>query len=288
MFVSIRQSAEERRFISEEFQRLKAAGILERAQSPFNAPVFAVSKDPASPLLQKRYRAVFNFKPVNALFPKKPTAFPDIPSILEHCAASEWLGTADITAAFHQVPVHPEDRAFLAVTDPLSGERLRFTAWPFGFTWSPFAMEQFGRPLVEGIRGASIYMDDITTGADSLDALEDQWRTILGRCRRRGIKLNPKKTHLFRRRLHVLGHEVEAGRGYTVLPSRAKDILELNEPRNIKELERLVGVLSYVAVCIPDFARRVAPLRMLLTFARDVDLHSSRKGGRRPSSKLFP
>lgn len=56
-------------------------------------------------------------------------------------------------------------------------------------------------------------MDDITTGADSLDEMESQWREILSRCRERGVKLNPDKTFLFRSQLDVLGHSVVAGEG---------------------------------------------------------------------------
>lgn len=145
-----------------------------------------------------------------------PTGFPRIPDILEELCRGEWVAACDITSAFHQVAVHPDDRKFLAVTDPVTREKYQFTVWPFGFAWSPYAMQVFGRPIVEGITGAHLYMDDISTGAATLDEMEEQWRAILLRCRQRGIKLNPKKTVLFRRALDLLGHRVEAGKGYTV------------------------------------------------------------------------
>lgn len=139
---------------------------------------------------------------------------------------------------------------------------------------------------MKGIAGASIYMDDIQTGAPSLEAMEDQWREILTRCRSRGTKLNPDKTFLFRRSLDLLGHRVEAGRGYTVIPSRAKDILDMSEPTDVEELQKIIGIFSYVAETIPNFAHRVAPLRALLVRCTRADL--GRKGGRRPSKAFFP
>lgn len=166
--------------------------------SKLNAPVFCVDKEVDSPDTDRRYRAVFNFKPVNTLFPRMPTAFPRVTDILECLSRKKWLAACDITAAFHQVAVHPDDRKFLVVTDPLTREKLQFAAWPFGFAWSPYAMQMFGDPLVKGVDGVHLYMDDISSGADTLDEMESQWREILTRCRARGVKLNPKKTVLFR------------------------------------------------------------------------------------------
>lgn len=54
------------------------------------------------------------------------------------------------------------------------------------------------------------------------------------------------------------------------------------------ELEKIVGVFSYVAECIPRFALRVSPLRNLLTQARWLDGLDRRRGGPRPSNALFP
>lgn len=65
MHAVISQSEEERQFISRHFRKLIRAGLLEPSQSVFNAPVFCVEKDRASPNPDKWYRAVFNFKPIN-------------------------------------------------------------------------------------------------------------------------------------------------------------------------------------------------------------------------------
>lgn len=177
------------------------------------------------------------------------------------------------------------------VTDPRDGSKWCFVSWPFGFGWSPYAMQRFGEPLVQGVKGGRIYMDDLMTGADSLDEMEAQWRTILERCRQRGVFLNPDKTFLFRKVLNVLGHRVEAGKGYAVLPSRAKEIVSMPAPTNVKELQSVIGVFTYVAGSIPRFGHRIAPLRALLTRCLDDDHQHGkhcRRGGPRPSTQRFP
>lgn len=180
MNARVPQSREQEAFIAAEFDTLIAKGLLVPEQSsPYNAPSFCVEKDPTHPDPKKHWRMVLNFRPVNRLFPPMPTYFPRVPDILRRLSGAQWLAAADLTAGFHQIAVHPDDQHYLVVTDPRDRNRkYRFTVWPFGFAWSPFAMQRFGEPLVAGVPGASIYMDDIQVGAATLDEMEQQWRTI--------------------------------------------------------------------------------------------------------------
>lgn len=87
-------------------------------------------------------------------------------------------------------------------------------------------------------------MDDIFSGAATLEEAVEQWRTVLGRCRARGVKMARSKLFLFRSTLEILGHLIQAGVGYSVLPDRAQEILSLEQPSNVTELERIVGIFS--------------------------------------------
>lgn len=66
--------------------------------------------------------------------------------------------------------------------------------------------------------------------------------------------------------------------------------MNLKEPENVDELERICGIFSYVAESIHCFADRIIPLRSLLTLARQMDegRRKARRGGKRPSMELFP
>lgn len=105
-------------------------------------------------------------------------------------------------------------------------------------------MQKFGEPLVSGVDGVGIYVDDIFSGARSLEGAVAQWREVLSRCRTRSVYLAKDKLRLFRNRLEILGHLVLAGVGWSVLPDRAQDILRIQDPSNVQELERVVGIFS--------------------------------------------
>lgn len=148
MHARVPQSREQDEFRIKEIDDLLNRGILrEDSTSPYNAPSFCVEKDPTSPDLSRRWRMVLNFRAVNRLFPPMPTFFEKVPDILRRLSSSEWLGAADLTAGFHQIAVHPEDQQYLVISDPRDRMRkYRFTAWPFGFSWAPYAMQTFGEP----------------------------------------------------------------------------------------------------------------------------------------------
>lgn len=189
----------------------------------------------------------------------------------------------------------------MAFTLP-DGDRWEWLVWPFGFVNSPYAMEKMVQPLVRDIPGAVSYVDDITIftpestedgelPVDSyqrdLDAHIESVREFLRRCRKYDVFLSASKAQILEPVVDVLGSRVEVGKAIYVLPSRAEELANAPVPYNVKTLERAVGALTYVAPSIIHFAQRIAPLRELLRQARALD-RRSRKGGRRPSSILFP
>lgn len=146
-------------------------------------------------------------------------------------------------------------------------------------------MQRFVDSMVADL-DADAYMDDLSAGANSVEEFTRIWRTIFERFRAKKAYLSPSKTKLFRTSLEILGHRVEAQRGYSVLPSRAQEILSLKEPSNVVELQSVIGIFSYVAEVIPRFAHRALPLRALLN--RCIEVDKGRRGGARPSNLCFP
>lgn len=62
------------------------------------------------------------------------------------------MSAVDILSAFHQVKVHDDDKKYLTFLH-VDGRRMTWNAWPFGFTYSPKAMETMVAGVVEGLEG---------------------------------------------------------------------------------------------------------------------------------------
>lgn len=87
--------------------------------------------------------------------------------------------------------------------------------------------------------------------------------------------------------MRFLGHAVHVGVGITISDDTASAIQSMPPPADRKALESVIGSFGWVGTTIPYFAERVAPLRALLDKAKVLD-HKHKRGGRRPSSVLFP
>lgn len=224
---------------------------------------------------------------------------PAIQDVLQFLAAAKVGSAIDILSAFHQVRLDPADADLLAFTHPVTKKRMTWTAWPFGFSFSPAAMERMVSPLVSGMESnCKAYVDDISlaTGHASdglpvtLEDVDEHFEILerfLSKCKENGVFLSRKKAQLFRHDLDVLGSKVLVGKEIRIDPGRVQDLINMPPPANLKELEKSMGSLAFIGSSIKRFAEITTPLRKIITLGRRLD-KTKLRGGKRPSNSLFP
>lgn len=296
MFRRIRMTLPEVEFLDRYFEPLRRLGLVRPSTSDFNAPLFCVPKDPLHENPDKHFRPVCDQRIVNDLFPKIATTYLPTSEILQRIARARFASAFDLLAGFHQVNAPEELREFLAFTMP-DGSRWEWTVWPFGFTASPAALQRMLSEVIQGLEGVTDYVDDfaVTSGDASSAApfnvaLAEHERTVrafLDRCRDHQIFLSKSKAQLIVPTVTFLGHDVHVGTGITISADTSSAIRNMPPPSDRKALESVIGSLGWVGTTIPYFAERVAPLRALLDKAKRLD-QNHKRGGRRPSSELFP
>lgn len=74
--------------------------------------------------------------------------------------------------------------------------------------------------------------------------------------------LNPKKLFLAKNSVNYLGHTISQGK-VSIMPDRINKVLQFKSPKNLKELLKFTGLLSFYAKFIPNYARIVKPLNRL-------------------------
>lgn len=83
------------------------------------------------------------------------------------------------------------------------------------------------------------------------------------RLKNAGFTLNNKKCEYEQQRIKFLGH-IFTPNGYEANPEKIEAIFRLNRPTNIKELQRLLGMVTYLNKFIPHLSNITEPLRILL------------------------
>jgi len=78
-----------------------------------------------------------------------------------------------------------------------------------------------------------IYIDDITVYSNSDDEHIGHLQKVFKKCRKFGISLNPKKSHLAMKEGKLLGHIISKY-GIKIDPKRVEAIQKISLPRNKK------------------------------------------------------
>ena len=86
-------------------------------------------------------------------------------------------------------------------------------------------------------------------------------RQLFDRCRERN--LNREKCHFRGSEVHYVGHVLSAD-GVKPDPQKVEAIIAMPTPVNREDLQRFLGVVTYLPKFIPNMSQKSAPLRQLL------------------------
>ena len=107
--------------------------------------------------------------------------------------------------------------------------------------------------------GTFAYLDDITVCGKTREEHDKNLKQFLKAASDCNLTLNENKCVFATRKLNLLGYYISDG----VMrpdPERVKPIINLPNPTNKKELQRVIGMFSYYAQWLPQFSEKVRPL----------------------------
>ena len=164
----------------------------------------------------------------------------------------------DLKNAHHQIPLHPNDKKLTAFE--ANGKLLQFKI-AFGLTNAVGAFQRRETQIIkeDGLVGIYSYLDDVTVAGSTLEELRDRSMKFESALKKRKMTLNEDKTVREVKKITVLGYEIENGR---ISPDkdRLQPLLELAEPKTLKELKQVRGLFAYYAKWIANFSTKIRPL----------------------------
>ena len=152
--------------------------------------------------------------------------------------------------------------------------RYRWLRLPFGLAVSSEIFQKRLNTALEGLKGVVCVADDILvygSGNTDEEANTDHDRNVCGlleRCRKQGIKLNACKTDSRKSEISFLGHKISKN-GLKPDPDKVASIVNMKPPQNVVEIQRLAGMVNYLARFLPRLSDVMEPIRKLAN--KDVE-----------------
>ena len=152
--------------------------------------------------------------------------------------------------------------------------RYRWLRLPFGLAVSSEIFQKRLIVALEGLDGVVCVADDILVygvGDNEQQATldhDEKLRKLMTRCSERGIRLNNEKTEMRKNEIRFLGHRISKD-GLKPDPDKVKAIVNMKPPSDVTEIQRLAGMVNYLAKFLRGLSDAMKPIRYLTN--KDVE-----------------
>ena len=155
-----------------------------------------------------------------------------------------------------------EPSSFLCTFNSPYG-RYRFLRMPFGLSSAPGVFKKRNEEIFGDIPGVEIIFDDIIIAGTNVHDHDEILKKVLQRAKDKGVRFNKNKLKLRIPEGKYVGNIVSA-EGNKPDPDKVKAITEMPNPESKQDLQRLLGMVNYLAKFIPNMSEVTSNLRVLL------------------------
>ena len=266
---SRKYSFTDRKFIDAEIKQLLKEGIIEPSTSPWRAQLVI-----SQPLNHKKRMCVDYAQTINRFTYLDAYPLPKIEDHVNELSKYRVFSTLDLSSAYHQIDLLPEDRPYTAFEANGITERglFQFTRIPYGVTNGVPVFQRKMDNFIEeyGLKDTKAFMDNIDVAGMDDKEHDFNLKKLYEAGEKAGLTFNLSKSVIKVPVLPSLGYVVSHG-SIRPDPERFRPLLELPVPANDKARQRAVGFFAYYSKFIPSYSEKVKPLTQAHSFPLGTD-----------------
>ena len=199
---------EDKAIIDKEMKRLCYMGILKEGFLDYSSPVMLISRK-----LTKDKRVVTDFRHLNVRIAKNNLAYPlvrDTFSVLGN-SRCEVLSVLDLKDAFHSLRLLENSKRYCGILPYFGSSSYLYQRMPMALNISPSIWQSYINSILncpQSKKYCEAIMDDLILFTPSREAHMNKLEDLLKVLLKNGLKISPKKCHLFRTSLQYMGNEI--------------------------------------------------------------------------------
>ena len=258
------------RWVQEEIETLKRAGVITKSMSPWASPIVMVLKK-SQPGEPPKKRLCINFRKINDLQQKAITEgkskgclslipLPKIDEMHVKLKGAKFFSTIDLRSGYYHIALGKDSRAKTAFVTPFG--KYKFLQVPFGLAQAPAFFQHLMNKVLDNCSFAMTYLDDIIIFSNSEEEHLAHIKEIFRRLEAADLKMKRSKCDFFKKHIHYLGHLISAD-GIRPLKDKLDTIRDMPAPSSSKEVKQFLSLAGYYRKFVPCFSDLSRPLARL-------------------------
>ncbi|MFM8622678.1 MAG: pol polyprotein, partial [Holophagaceae bacterium] len=239
-----------------EVDRLVKLGVLEVCtDSEWGAPSFIIPKK------NHTVRFLSDFRKLNSMLKRKPFPIPKIQDMLQKLERFTYGTALDLNMGYYTIRLNPDAQRLCTIVLPWG--KYKYLRLPMGVSGAPDIFQAKMSQLMAGLEFVRVYLDDclIVNKKDFTDHI-NKVEQALQRISDAGLRINANKSYFGRNAIEYLGYWVTR-EGIQPLPSKVEAMLNMEEPKNRRELRAFIGLVNYYRDMWRRRSHVLAPLTAL-------------------------
>ena len=168
----------------------------------------------------------------------------------------------DADKGFYQIKLTERSSKYTTFNTPFG--RYCYLRMPMGIASAPEIWQRAMNTVFGDMVGVECVMDDILVWGATKEEHDERLINVLDRARAENLTLNRSKCRITLREVDYIGHIISE-QGLKASPTKIQDVQRMPEPQNKGDVQRFLGIVTYMSKFIPNLSELSAPMRTLVS-----------------------